>query len=130
MMALILLMIRLWRAGNFNNWGEFDMPLIAQEDADWTYEGTAMIINPDEAIREGKFEFKYAIPRGGSETADDEWENFPYNRSVEWDGNDDLQLEDVWFSNERDFTRMQTNVLMADTTIPLVWPGVILMVMV
>ena len=95
--------------GDFNGWGEDDLVLTSQDDEEMTYVGSISITDMAGAIQDGFFRYKYVIPP-------DNWELFDYNRTAEWDGRDDFVLETVWFSNQKDFTRMSTSAISVDGT--------------
>ena len=96
--------------GNFNNWGgDGDFVLTTSADKDLTYVGSLTVTDTTNVIVPGLFEYKYVVPP-------DNWELFYYNRTAEWDGKDDLVLDTVWFSNQKDFTRMSTSAISEDGT--------------
>ncbi len=102
--------------GPFNNWGvDGDWLLEGQEDVDLTYMGTFSVINPVDFMRNDTLEYKYAMPNGAG-TDDDVWELFDGYRLTIWDGNNDLSLEPVWFSNQKEFTRITTSGLIGEST--------------
>jgi len=96
--------------GNFNNWGEGDdLVLSTSADEELTYTGTLSVTDTTGVITNSMFEYKYAV-------SPDSWERIGYNRAVAWDGRDDLVLDTVWFSNQKEFTRMNTSVITVDGT--------------
>jgi hypothetical protein len=102
--------------GSFNNWGDDgEWILVGQEDADLTYTGTFSIMNPYDFINSDILEYKFAISTN-SGVDDDIWELFEGNRMVLWDGNDNLDIDPVWFSNQKDFTLMSTSTIVVDGT--------------
>jgi len=96
--------------GPFNNWGsDGDWDLVAEDDADLTYSGSFALNNALDFLRNDTLEYIYAVKAG-----DGEW--LPAPRTVLWDGTKDLQLEPVWFGNQREFTRMTTSGLITEST--------------
>jgi photosystem II stability/assembly factor-like uncharacterized protein len=96
--------------GAFNDWGiGDDWILTAQDDEDMTYEGLFTLTNVGILLTDNQLEYKYAIPP-------DRPELFSGNRVVEWSGAEDLNLEPVWFSNQKEFSRMKTSGLSGDLT--------------
>jgi photosystem II stability/assembly factor-like uncharacterized protein len=95
--------------GKFNETGD-DLVLEPQGDADMTYIGEWITANPDSAITDGHFEYKFVV------LGDPEIPEFLPNRMVPWDGQEDLILEPVWFDDQFEFTRMITGEMVLDTT--------------
>jgi len=95
--------------GFFNGWVANDLILTSQNDAEMTYSGSLLLTETSDVIAGGFFDYKYVVPPTG-------WERIEYNRRAEWDGNNDLFLDTVWFSNQKEFTRMNTSAIALDGT--------------
>jgi len=102
--------------GPFNNWGiDGEWLLEGQEDADLTYSGTFSVPNPFDFMINDTLEYKFAISTDSG--ADDNIaELLRRNRIAIWDGMDDLDIEPVWFSNQKDFTLMKTSAIAVNNT--------------